>query len=121
MGMTYRQFLFLVTLESRGEVSSGKLADLLGVSKAAVSQRVGWFHERGLVRLGHPDSDHRVLTVALTPAGEEQARQAADFLEHQFRDSFRGLSHIHLDELNDTLSEVLRHLSTPRQVSQVAA
>lgn len=109
-GLTYSQFLFLVQLNSSGPVTSSQLARTMGVSRAAVSKRLGWFTSRGLVEVGHTGADNRVVTLRITAHGRELTVQMSDFLEQRFRDRFAGLVGVDLDELNRTLGIVHAHL-----------
>lgn len=114
-GLTYSQFLFLLHLEDVGTVGSSILARNLGVSRAAVSKRVSWFSSRGWVLPGHDRSDHRVLTLTLTPEGKRLAAEMSDVLEQRFRDRFAALEGIDLEDLNRTLLLILAHLHSPHE------
>ena len=102
-GLTYSQFLFLVTLDSCGTVSQGVLADRLGVSKAAVSKRVSWFVDRGFARFGPTIADQRVVTLRITSEGHRLVEAMSDVLEKEFRGGFGAVQDIDLDDLNHTL------------------
>ncbi len=102
-GLTYSQFLFLVTLDSSGTISQGVLAERLGVSKAAVSKRVSWFVDRGLARFGPAMADQRVVTLRITAEGHRLVEAMSDVLEGEFRSGLGAVHDIDLDELNQTL------------------
>ena len=120
-GMTYSQFLFVVSLRDSGAVSSGVLADRLGVSAAAVSKRTQWFVERGLVVAKPLATDARSVSLALTETGRTLADDTSQFLEKQFRATFRGISSVDLDELNRTLLLVEAYLTSSSSSNREAA
>ena len=120
-GLTYSQFLFLVTLNNAGSISSGALAHTLGVSAAAVSKRTHWFVQRGLVQATPSPTDGRALTLSLTDKGSKFALDTAVFLEEQFRGLFNGIASVNLDQLNTTLLEIEAHLRHADAAKKVAA
>jgi DNA-binding MarR family transcriptional regulator len=109
-GLTYSQFLFLVTLMSQDKPTPSYLADCLGVSRAAVSQRLSWFQERNLVKVSRVLGNEKNLSLELTPKGEQLATQSADFLEKEFRILFDGGASVDLEKLDETLTKVKTQL-----------
>lgn len=82
--ITYSQFVFLLIVGEHSDVDITRLALSLGVTKGAVSKRMSWFVERGLVATHHtPDNSKRVL-VTLTDQGASLAQAAGNFLEAEF-------------------------------------
>ena len=108
--LTYSQFLFLVTLMSQDKPTPSYLAECLGVSRAAVSQRLSWFQDRNLVKISKVSGNDRNLSLALTRKGETLAAQSADFLEKEFRLIFDNAAFVDLDKLDKTLSQIKSHL-----------
>ena len=108
--ITYSQFLFLVTLMSQNNPTPSYLAECLGVSRAAVSQRLSWFQERNLVKISRVSGNDKNLSLALTRKGETLATQSADFLEKEFRVLFDNAAFVDLDKLDKTLSQIKSHL-----------
>jgi DNA-binding MarR family transcriptional regulator len=108
--LTYSQFLFLVTLQGLGESTPSHLSERLGVSRAAVSQRLDWFAERKLIKVSKPQDNLKNLSLTLTEQGEYLAKSSADFLEEQFRLLFRGLPNVNLGELDQTLRLITNQL-----------
>jgi DNA-binding MarR family transcriptional regulator len=86
------------------------LADCLGVSRAAVSQRLSWFQERSLVKVSRVSGNEKNLSLELTRKGELLTTQSADFLEKEFRILFDGGSSIDLEKLDKTLTQVKTQL-----------
>jgi DNA-binding MarR family transcriptional regulator len=108
--ITYSQFLFMVTLMSQTNPTPSYLAECLGVSRAAVSQRLSWFQERNLVKISRVSGNDKNLSLALTRKGETLATQSADFLEKEFRILFDGGSSVDLEKLDKTLTQVKTQL-----------
>jgi len=108
--ITYSQFLFMVTLMSQTNPTPSYLAECLGVSRAAVSQRLSWFQERNLVKISRVSGNDKNLSLALTRKGETLATQSADFLEKEFRVLFDNAAFVDLDKLDKTLSQIKSHL-----------
>ena len=108
--ITYSQFLFMVTLMSQSNPTPSYLAECLGVSRAAVSQRLSWFQERNLVKISRVSGNDKNLSLALTRKGETLATQSADFLEKEFRVLLDNAAFVDLDKLDKTLSQIKSHL-----------
>lgn len=108
--LTYSQFLFLVTLMSQDKPSPSYLAECLGVSRAAVSQRLSWFQERSLVKVSRVSGNEKNLSLELTRKGELLASKSGDFLEKEFRILFDGGSSVDLEQLDRTLTQVKTQL-----------
>jgi DNA-binding MarR family transcriptional regulator len=108
--ITYSQFLFMVTLMSQSNPTPSYLAECLGVSRAAVSQRLSWFQERNLVKISKVSGNDKNLSLALTRKGETLTTQSADFLEKEFRIIFDNAAFVDLDKLDKTLSQIKSHL-----------
>jgi DNA-binding MarR family transcriptional regulator len=108
--ITYSQFLFMVTLMSQTNPTPSLLAECLGVSRAAVSQRLSWFQERNLVKISRVSGNDKNLSLSLTRKGETLATQSADFLEKEFRVLFDNAAFVDLDKLDKTLSQIKSHL-----------
>ena len=108
--ITYSQFLFMVTLMSQTNPTPSFLAECLGVSRAAVSQRLSWFQERNLVKISKVSGNDKNLSLALTRKGETLTTQSADFLEKEFRIIFDNAAFVDLDKLDKTLSQIKSHL-----------
>jgi DNA-binding MarR family transcriptional regulator len=108
--ITYSQFLFMVTLMSQTNPTPSYLAECLGVSRAAVSQRLSWFQERNLVKISRVSGNDKNLSLALTRKGETLTTQSADFLEKEFRIIFDNVAFVDLDKLDKTLSQIKSHL-----------
>lgn len=118
--LTYSQFLFLVTLMGQNTPTPSLLAGCLGVSRAAVSQRLPWFQDRGLVEVSKVAGNGKSLSVALTRTGAELATQSADFLEQEFRVLFDNTASVDLDALDKTLSRIKQQLIGNQELRNAA-
>ena len=108
--ITYSQFLFMVTLMSQTNPTPSYLAECLGVSRAAVSQRLSWFQERNFVKVSKVSGNEKNLSLELTRKGELLTTQSGDFLEKEFRILFDGSSSVDLEKLDKTLTQVKTQL-----------
>jgi DNA-binding MarR family transcriptional regulator len=118
--LTYSQFLFLVTLMGQNTPTPSFLAECLGVSRAAVSQRLPWFQDRGLVEVSKVTGNGKNLSLELTRKGVELATQSADFLEEEFRALFRNTASVDFDELDETLNRIKQQLIGNREIRNAA-
>lgn len=109
-GLTYPQFLVLVTLTRQGPSSIGEIGRATRLDHGTLTPLLRRMADRGLVSLERSTDDARSVTVALTDAGValrpvlEEARchlgAALGMTEKQVRDlqaSLRRLAE-HLDE-----------------------
>lgn len=108
--LTYSQFLFLVTLQGLGESTPSFLAKRLGVSRAAVSQRLSWFEDRKLIDISNAKGSQKNLSLRLSKRGSDLASESADFLEAEFRKLFYGLPDVDLTGLDKTLRKLTNQL-----------
>lgn len=108
--LTYSQFLFLVTLQGLGESTPSFLAERLGVSRAAVSQRLSWFEDRKLIDISNAKGSQKNLSLRLSKRGSDLASESADFLEAEFRKLFYGLPDVDLTGLDKTLKQLTNQL-----------
>jgi len=105
---------------SQNNPTPSYLAECLGVSRAAVSQRLPWFQNRGLVEVFNVSGNGKNLSLALTRKGAELATQSANFLEQEFRVLFQNTESVDLDELDETLRRVKQQLITNRELRNAA-
>jgi len=108
--LTYSQFLFLVTLMGQSKPTPSYLAECLGVSRAAVSQRLSWFQDRNLVKVSKVSGNDKNLSLELTRNGEMVATRSAEFLEKEFRLLFDSAPSVDLETLDKTLTQVKAQL-----------
>ncbi len=76
-GVTHSQLGFLMPLLREGDLDVSSLAASNRVSIPAVSKRIAWFVDRGLVRAAHPSGDAKRVVLSLTPRGRRLAEDAS--------------------------------------------
>ena len=89
-GLTHSQLAFLMPLFTRGDLDVSSLAASNRVSIAAVSKRVGWFVDRGLIDAEHPEGDGKRVVLSLTPQGRRLAKAASARLASGLEDLLAG-------------------------------
>ncbi|WP_374008596.1 MarR family winged helix-turn-helix transcriptional regulator [Leifsonia sp. LS-T14] len=70
-GLTYPQYLVLVTLWMEGEQTVGSLGDHLQLDSGTLSPLLRRMEQSGLVRRERRPGDERVVTVAIGERGQE--------------------------------------------------
>lgn len=116
-GLTYSQFAFLLGV-SRGRLSLTQAANHLDISVAAVSKKVDWFVERGLVRRCADSTNARKVLLELTAKGRKITEAASAELDSRFLSMFTEMSTLDLKKLNSDLHVVLKHLAEKSEESK---
>ncbi|MBL7258729.1 MarR family winged helix-turn-helix transcriptional regulator [Paractinoplanes lichenicola] len=108
-GLEHGQFKILLALRRGGApyvASPSELADRLGLTRGALSARLGPLEAAGLIERGGEDGDRRRVRVLLTAAGDDAfERHAAS--ENQGESAL--LATLDPDE-RETLADLLRKL-----------
>lgn len=108
-GLAHWEFKVLLTLRRQGppySASPSRLADLLGLTRGALSARLGPLEEAGLITRTHETGDRRRVRVRLTEAGYDAFERHAvseDRGEH-------ALLAVLTEEEKRTLADLLRKL-----------
>lgn len=76
LGLTYLQYLALVALSQRGELTVGELGSTLFLESSTLTPLIKRMEAAGLVSRRRDSRDERVVRVSLTPAGEARAQEA---------------------------------------------
>lgn len=118
--LTYSQFLFLVTLAALDKPTASFLAECLGVSRAAVSQRLTWFESRKYIEVSRADGSNKNLSLSLTKEGLALVNNSSEFLENEFRQVFESVASVDLGELNATLMQIKQGLLLNEESRNVA-
>lgn len=84
-GLTYLQFLVLVELWERGEVSVKELGDDLSLDSGTLSPVLKRMEGAGLVARERRDRDGRVLIITPTPQGEALRAEMGEVAEALIR------------------------------------
>jgi DNA-binding MarR family transcriptional regulator len=109
-GLTYSQFVFLLILLENEEIDVTRLAEALGVTKGAVSKRIGWFLEKDLVSTFQSRGDAKRVLICLTPVGIKLANSAGDFLEQRFLATITSSKEFNQELLRNELQKMLQLL-----------
>jgi DNA-binding MarR family transcriptional regulator len=105
--LTHSQFVFLLVLREIGETDVTRLAQALGVTKGAVSKRLGWFTERHLVATHQLPDDAKRVMISLTRQGQTLSKEAGDFLEREFLSAISTSPDFKQDLLRNELQKML--------------
>lgn len=96
-------------LAEDGRQTLRDLQDAMGISSAALSEAVGKLEAKGLITKSVCEEDARQRAVALTPAGQEEARRLLA-QQNEFREDFLGtLGRDEREQLADMLDALLAH------------
>jgi DNA-binding MarR family transcriptional regulator len=80
-GISHSQLAFMAPLLREGPLDATSLAERMGVSVPAVSKRIGWFGERGYIRVDRDSAPGRRITLELTEVGAAVTTEAISSLE----------------------------------------
>ncbi len=105
-GLTTAGLRILFTLWTSGALEAHRIAVLAGLSRASVSSVVNTLERDGRVVRSREHDDRRLVTVSLTPVGEQAVREAYGAQYEAERRLLEGLSagdRAGLTELLETL------------------
>ena len=95
-----------------GSMSIGEISRNLGIAKPNITPLVDRLFEAGFVDRQHDENDRRVVNIVLMPAGEEKLAAIRATISRQIQTQSDGLSVSEFRDLNDSLSSVVRILSS---------
>lgn len=113
-GITYSQFVFLMTLSEHPEIDVTRLSEALGVTKGAVSNRLKWFMARGLASAQHKPGNSKQLLISLTPDGLSLSETSGAFLEKTFTSTIGKTRNNSYKALTRELEKIYEHLLARR-------
>jgi DNA-binding MarR family transcriptional regulator len=119
-GLRSWQFHVLLTLRRQGppySASPSYLADALGLTRGALSARLGPIEEAGLITRAADQADRRRVHVQLTAAGHAAFEQHGRAVEHGESSLLAGLT----GDEKQALAGLLRKLVLALQPAQVPA
>jgi DNA-binding MarR family transcriptional regulator len=108
--LTYSQFVFLQALAEGGQLDVTRLAESLGVTKAAVSKRLDWFAERELIVINQDPDNAKAVLVSLSRQGLTLARDSGDFLEREFMTALSATRGVDFSRLSSDILSITSHL-----------
>jgi DNA-binding MarR family transcriptional regulator len=118
-GLKYWQFKVLLMLRRLGApytASPSQLADMLGLTRGALSARLGPLEEAGLITRTSDGADRRRVQVRLTPAGWDTFERHASVEEQ----GEGALLSVLTAEEKQTLADLLRKLIVAVECGPVA-
>ncbi len=77
-GMKATQFTILQALELAGNISQGKLGDLLGLDSTTLTRTLALLRRKGWI-LAKPGEDRRVVRLTLTSEGKQRYQTALPY------------------------------------------
>lgn len=115
-GMRYWQFKVLLMLRRQGppyEASPSQLAEMLGLTRGALSARLAAIEEAGLIARSADSNDRRRVHVRLTAAGHRAFEQHASAEEQGEGALLRSLTGKERQTLADLLRKLVLAIENP--------
>jgi len=102
----------LAMLNDVGTMSVSEISRRLGIAKPNITPLVERLYESGYVDRQHDENDRRVVNIVLLEAGKEKLAAIRATISRQIQLQVDGLSISEFRELNESLSSVVRILSS---------
>lgn len=102
----------VLALYEQGAMSSSQIARSIFVKPSTVTGIIDRLEQKGLVTRVRRSPDRRVITIELTPAGEELARNAPPPIQQKIIDGLRSLT-------PEEAEKILRGLQTLTEMLDV--
>lgn len=102
----------LAMLQDAGTMSVSEISRRLGIAKPNITPLVDRLYEAGYVDRQHDENDRRVVNIVLLPAGTEKLAAIRATIARQIQVQAEDLSVSEFRELSDSLSSVVRILSS---------
>ena len=102
----------LAMLQDAGTMSVSEISRRLGIAKPNITPLVDRLYEAGYVDRQHDENDRRVVNIVLLPAGAEKLAAIRATIARQIQVQAEDLSVSEFRELSDSLSSVVRILSS---------
>lgn len=118
MGLTYPQYLVMLVLWERGEVTIGELTTMLALDYGTLSPLLKRLQAAGLVARRRRTDDERVIDITLTPAGAE-LKTRASAIPQLIVDAY-GLAAADFDALRDSLVRLTDAVAAATAVAAAA-
>jgi MarR family transcriptional regulator, organic hydroperoxide resistance regulator len=116
LGVTYPQYLALLTLWEEDGVPVSRIGERLHLDSATLTPLFQRLEARGLVQRVRSSADQRVVEIRLTAAGRQLRRRACAVPAAAFGKS--GLSMAELARLRETLQSLTRTLQESAGLDQ---
>ena len=102
----------LAMLNDMGTMSVSEISRRLGIAKPNITPLVDRLYESGYVDRQHDENDRRVVNIVLLEAGKEKLDAIRATISRQILQQVDGLSVSEFRELNESLTSVVRILSS---------
>ena len=102
----------LAMLNDVGTMSVSEISRRLGIAKPNITPLVDRLYESGYVDRQHDENDRRVVNIVLLDAGKDKLAAIRATISRQIQLQVDGLSVSEFRELNESLSCVVRILSS---------
>ena len=102
----------LAMLNDVGTMSVSEISRRLGIAKPNITPLVDRLYESGYVDRQHDENDRRVVNIVLMEAGKEKLNAIRATISRQIQMQVDGLSVSEFREFNESLSSVVRILSS---------
>lgn len=102
----------LAMLNDVGTMSVSEISRRLGIAKPNITPLVDRLYEAGYVDRQHDENDRRVVNIVLLESGKEKLDAIRATISRQIQMQVEGLSVSEFRELNESLSSVVRILSS---------
>jgi DNA-binding MarR family transcriptional regulator len=116
LGVTYPQYLVLVTLWERGSQGVGDLASALTMDFGTLSPMLKRMESKGLLARRREPGDERRVAVALTARGESLRKRTQQMLGE-----FYCFLNVPLDELSDLRDRLRRFVESAGVAKEIEA
>ena len=113
-GINMYESRILLFLLQRGEMRVGELVDAMALPQSTMSHQLKQLQARRLIRRRRSRKDNRAVSVMMTPAGEEIARNCERYSVHVQRKLLRHFTAKKMDELTSQLEAVFEFLDVSR-------
>ena len=111
LGLNLSEAILLAHTDESGPLMQSKLAEHMGVGRAAMGSLIDALENRGWVERRAKPGDRRVWLIAITPSGEQAARQVAKIDERLRSELREGISRKERRELSQLLNRLSENVS----------
>lgn len=107
LGITIAEARVITVVHSFGPVSTFEVADLTKMDKAKISRAIKQLAAVGILQRDANAEDKRLITLALTPKGEELRKRLVDIMQDIEADVFASLTTGEKSELSRLLRKII--------------
>lgn len=105
-GLTSPQLLVMQSIRSKGQVSSGELANNVNVSQATVTTILDRLEKKGFIQRERSQEDKRKVLITLTDLGLESIKESPQPLQESFIRQFQDLHNWEQTQIISSLQRV---------------